>query len=83
MTDKSFNGSVTVSMNGLRSNLSQDVAELKELVQQVLNDDYVDKDDLTDAMNNIICASNGLNFISIEGDDSFVEMGETSVEVIE
>jgi len=35
------------------------------------------------AMNAVICASNGLNCISMEGDDSFKDIGHVGVSLIE
>ena len=70
------------SMNGFRSNLSSDVAQLRRLVKRVVDGDYDitdDKYELIEAMDAVINASNGLNCVSIEGDDSFIEMGEVCV----
>lgn len=65
---------VKFSMNGFRSNLHNDLKELKQLVCDVINDEYVDKDELEEAMVKIICASNGLNCVFIKGNDLFNNM---------
>lgn len=71
------------SMNGFRRNLSEDVENLRDLVQSVINDEYYDKDDLVDAINNVICQSNSLNCVSIDGNDDFSLMEDVEVKLIE
>jgi len=72
-----------VSMNGLRRSLSADIGTLREIVSRILNDDWYDKEDLTEAMNDVIRDSNVLNCVFIEGDSDFVDMNEVEVETIE
>lgn len=67
---------ITFSMNGFRRNLHSDIKELKEQVMLVLQDEYFDKDDLAAAMDNVICASNSLNCVSLYGDKDFTLMEE-------
>jgi hypothetical protein len=71
------------SMNGFRRNLSEDVENLRDLVQSVINDEDYDKEDLVDAINNVICQSNSLNCVSIDGNDDFSLMEDIEVELIE
>lgn len=65
---------IAFSMDGFRRNLHRDLAELKEQINNVLNDEWFDKDDLKNAMDEIISSSNSLNCVSIEGDKMFTNM---------
>jgi hypothetical protein len=74
---------MNVSMNGLRMNLSRDVDKLREMVLLVLQDnEWYDKEELIDAMNDVICDSNVLNCVYTE-DDNFKNMSDVCVERIE
>ncbi len=74
---------VGISMNGFRENLSTDIKELRSLIDNVINDNYFDRDELAEAMNAVICASNGLNCVSMEGDDTFTDISHIELSIIE
>lgn len=67
-------GSIEFSMNGFRQNLHSDLQELKDQVMTVLKDEYVNKDDLAAALDSVICSSNALNCVQLDGVDSFTNM---------
>lgn len=71
------------SVNGFRRELSRDIKELKELTESYLETDELDKDDLTEAVNNLICKSNGFNCVKIEAMDSFSNMSDLEVSLID
>lgn len=71
------------SMNGFRRQLSADVRYLKELVEQVLCDDHVGKDDLRDAMNDVIQHSNVVNCVYQKDDPDFTDMSDWEIAHIE
>ncbi len=66
-----------VSMNGLRKSLCRDVHSLRDEIVGVLNDDHYEKDDLTDAMNSVICAVNTFNSVYSEDDEDFQELSNS------
>lgn len=73
-----------VSMNGFRKNLSGDVEKLRELIKEVINDEnWYDKQDLVDAMNQVIIHSNVLNCIFVEGDEDFSDLSHIELELLE
>jgi hypothetical protein len=69
-----MNQNIKFSMNGFRSNFYDDLVELKELIKQVLEDEYFDKDDLSSAMDQVLCSANALNCVYLPEDDSFSNM---------
>lgn len=71
------------SMNGFRRQLSRDIETLRDEVQRVLSDDFVDKDDLRIAMNEVITHSNVVNCVYIENDADFNDMSDLEIEHIE
>ena len=72
-----------VSMDGLRSNLSSDIEKLREVAEAILKDEWFDKEDFEDAMNDVITASNVLNCIYDNDNESFSDMGHVEVERLE
>ena len=71
------------SMNGFRKNLNCDIENLRELIQSVIDDNDFDKEDLVDAMNQVICHSNTLNCVSIEGNKDFSLMEDLHADLLE
>ena len=70
-------------MNGLRRNMSCNISILKDVVEAVIKDQHFDKDDLIDAMNDVIRDSNVLNCVFSKDDPDFSDMGNLEVEHIE
>jgi len=70
------------SMNGFRRNLSNNVQELRDIVEKILSDDFYEDDDLERCMNELICNSNGLNCVYVKDDPEFVEMGHLHVKCL-
>ncbi|CCO46693.1 hypothetical protein VIBNISOn1_1840076 [Vibrio nigripulchritudo SOn1] len=77
------NGQVHFSMDGFRTQLSDDVKELRDLVDSVVKDEWFEKDDLTSKMNDVICKSNSVNCISLDGCESFSNLSSIEVELID
>ncbi len=75
--------SITVSMNGLRRSLSGDIKQLREIIEDVINDDFFEKDDLIEAMNQVITDSNVLNCVFKADDPNFSDISDVEVEHIE
>ena len=71
------------SMNGFRRQLSADVNYLRTMVEAVLNGDFYEKDDLRDAMNDVIQHSNVINCVYKDGDSSFTDMSDLEIAQIE
>jgi len=71
------------SMNGFRKQLSNDVDELREMVKNVLNDDYIDKDDLVEAMNDVITHSNVINCVYDDDDPNFSDISDIEIKHLE
>jgi len=71
------------SMNGFRRNLSNDVRELRDIVAAINNNQFYDKEDLVNAMNDVITHSNVVNCVYNPGDADFKDMSEIEVEHIE
>lgn len=67
------------AMDGFRSHLSADVNYLKEMVEAVLNGDHYYKDDLRDAMNDVISHTNVLNCVYSTDDTNFTDMSGLTV----
>ncbi len=78
-----MSNSVTVSMNGLRRNLSRDVETLRDLVSAVIEGNYFEREDLTNAMNDVIQDSNVLNCVFSNDDAQFTDMSDLEVKHIE
>ena len=71
-----------VSMNGLRKNLSRDIDTLREIVLLILQDEWYDKDELIEAVNDIIQDSNVLNCVNTD-DPEFSDISSIYIEQIE
>lgn len=71
------------SMNGFRRQLSADCETLKREVETILTGDHWDKQDLIDAVNQVITKSNVLNCVYHDGDSDFSDISEIEVELIE
>lgn len=67
------------SMNGWRRQLSTGVQELRDIAQAIKDGDHYDEDDLDAAINELICLSNCINCVSIEGDKDFKDMSDLEV----
>ena len=74
---------ITFSMNGFRRNLHCELKELKEHVISALNDEYVDKEDLEDSMNQVICSANGLNCVWDPDNENFTNMEDLYLPLID
>lgn len=72
-----------LSMNGFRRHFSDDVQELKAVVQAIVNDECYEKKDLINALNEVIRHSNVLNCIYIKNDPDFVDMGDLEIKLLE
>lgn len=72
-----------VSMNGLRRNLSGDVETLRDLVESVLKGEWYDREDLRNAMNDVIRDSNVLNCVYYKDNPDFTDLGSVEVELLE
>ena len=71
------------SMNGFRHQLHRDVADLKAIVEDVLSDEYFDKDELIEAVNAVISHSNTINCVSDGKDPDFTLMCNVEIEHLE
>lgn len=71
---------IQLSMDGLRSGLTRDTMELREVIEECFEDvpEHM-KDELIEKFDAIACTINGLNCVSLPGDDSFTDMNETEV----
>lgn len=67
------------SMNGFRRNLSNNVESLREIVSAIILDKDYEKEELAEAMNEIITASNVINCVYSEDDPNFTDMGNIEV----
>ncbi|TOP71768.1 hypothetical protein CGH11_13000 [Vibrio parahaemolyticus] len=75
---------IVFSMDGYRRQLSEDVKELRDIVKSIITDGYdMEPSDLADAMNNIICKSNAFNCVSLNGCDSFSDLSDIEVDLID
>ena len=78
---------VSVSMNGLRRNLSNDVEQLKETIEAVINSGQIYKEDLkedlVDKLNAVIQDSNILNCVFYESIPEFSDLSKLTVEPID
>ena len=71
------------SMNGFRRQLSGDCESLKRIAQSIVSGDHWDKEDLVDAVNDIIRHSNVINCVYSNDDPDFSDMSTLEVEHIE
>ncbi len=62
------------SMNGFRRQLSEDVETLRNLVRDSLNGEFCDREELVEAMNQVITHSNVINCVYQKDDPEFVEI---------
>ncbi|MFB2704267.1 hypothetical protein [Marinobacter shengliensis] len=62
------------SMNGFRRQLSEDVENLRDMVRDSMNGEFFDREDLVEAMNNVITHSNVINCVYQKDDPEFVEI---------
>lgn len=70
---------VSFSMNGWRRQLSEGVAELRDIVQAIKDDKDYNEDDLVAAVGELICLSNSVNCTSVEGVDGFTDMSDLEI----
>lgn len=71
------------SMNGYRRQLSEDISNLKRIVEDIKTGNQYAEDELIEITNDLICKSNGLNCVSIKDDESFSDMSDLEIELIE
>ncbi|MFQ1632644.1 hypothetical protein ACK39T_04460 [Aeromonas veronii] len=74
---------VSFSMNGWRRNLSEEVRSLRDTAKQLLNDEELDRDELRRVVDEIICMSNSVNCVSIEGEELFSDMSDVCVPILD
>ncbi|QNF19609.1 hypothetical protein FT688_03005 [Aeromonas hydrophila] len=74
---------VGFSMNGWRRNLSEEVRSLRDTARQLLNDEEFDRDELRRVVDEIICMSNSVNCVSIEGEELFSDMSDVYVPILD
>lgn len=73
-----------VSMNGLRKNLSKDVAALSDLICDLKEDLGREQfEELADAMNNVIQDSNVLNCVFNSDDADFSDLSDIEIPIID
>lgn len=71
------------SMNGFRRQLSGDIETLRDITKDAMNGEFYDKEDLVEAINQIITHSNVLNCVYQKGDPEFIDMSDLEVEHLE
>ncbi len=74
---------VSFSMNGWRRNLSEEVRSLRDAAKQLLDDEELDRDELKRVVDEIICMSNSVNCVSIEGEELFSDMSDVYVPILD
>jgi hypothetical protein len=74
---------VSFSMNGWRRNLSEEVRSLRDTVKQLLDDEELDRDELKRVVDELICMSNSVNCVSIEGEELFSDMSDVYVPILD
>jgi hypothetical protein len=72
-----------ISMNGFRKNFGNDVRKLKSLVIDAANDELHDKNELFEAMNDVIMKMNTLYCIYDNEQEDFKDMSNIEIELIE
>lgn len=73
---------MNLSMDGFRNEISRNIEELKEIVTKVIDGsykEYSDKDELVDAMNDVIRKSNALNSVYFKGCKDFTNMSHIRI----
>lgn len=71
------------SMNGFRRQLSGDVSNLRDMVENVAFGDWFDREDLINAMNQVITHSNVINCVYCKDDPDFSDLSDIEIEHIE
>lgn len=74
------------SINGFRRNLSNNVEELRDIVEKALSGDGLDsfeKEDLKRCMNEVISNSNVLNCVFVKDDPEFIDMSHLEVKFLD
>ena len=74
---------ITVSMNGLRRTLTRDLRSLANLMRHLLTTGDYDKEELCDALNDVIYTSNTLNCVYNPADENFSDISDVFVEAID
>lgn len=68
------------SMNSWRHQLSEQVGDLRDLAQAILDNGELDRDELKRIVGDLICSSNHINQVVLEGDHHFSDMSDVLVE---
>ena len=71
------------SMNGFRRQLSADTETLRDVADRTIKGEWVDDDELAEAVNAIITHSNVVNCVYIEGDQEFTDISHLEVDHLE
>jgi len=71
------------SMNGFRGNLSNNVEELRDIVEKVLSEDFYEDEELKRCMNEVISNSNVLNCVFVKDDPEFIDMSHLEVKFLD
>lgn len=71
------------SMNGFRRQLSGDVSNLRDMVENVAFGDWFDREDLINAMNQVITHSNVINCVYCKDDPDFSDLSDIRIENLE
>lgn len=75
-----------ISMDGFRQSLTNDVGALKDIVTAVVDGDFNElyqKEDLINAMNQVISMSNALNCVYFKDNPDFTNMSDLRTKFIE
>lgn len=73
---------LSVSMDGLRSNLTNDLRKLRDIVKSISDGENFDSRELVEYTDLVIQWSNSLNCIFIDSDENFNDISHKSVEPI-
>lgn len=71
------------SMNGFRQQLSNDVNDLKNIIESIEKGEFYDSEDLVDSINTLVTHSNVINCVYHKDDPDFKDMSELEIEHIE
>lgn len=71
------------SMNGFRRSLSAEVDRLRQEVERVVMGAGYDEEELAEAMNAVVTASNVINCVYQDGDDNFSDISDLEIPHIE
>lgn len=71
------------SMNGFRQQLSNDVKELKDIVESIVSGSFYENEELVSAANDLIRHSNVINCVYDNENPDFSEMSDIEVDHIE